>query len=40
MAIWDDHDFGTNDGGADFRHKDQTQQLFLDFFGEPAADSA
>jgi alkaline phosphatase D len=35
MAIWDDHDFGTNDGGADFPFKEQTRELFLDFFGEP-----
>lgn len=35
MAVWDDHDYGINDGGADFPLKDQTQQLFLDFFDEP-----
>ncbi len=33
LATWDDHDFGVNDGGADFPKKDESQQLFLDFFG-------
>lgn len=35
MAVWDDHDYGINDGSADFLLKDQSQQLFLDFFDEP-----
>ena len=35
MAVWDDHDYGTNDGHADFDLKEESQQLFLDFFGEP-----
>lgn len=33
MATWDDHDFGVNDGGADYPKRDESQQLFLDFFG-------
>ena len=33
LATWDDHDFGVNDGGADYPKKDESQQLFLDFFG-------
>ena len=32
-ATWDDHDFGVNDGGAEYPKKDESQQLFLDFFG-------
>ena len=36
MAVWDDHDYGINDGSADFPLKDESQQLFLDFFDEPA----
>ena len=36
MAVWDDHDYGINDGSADFPLKEQSQQLFLDFFNEPA----
>lgn len=35
LATWDDHDYGVNDGGADFPKKKETQQLFLDFFGVP-----
>ena len=35
MAVWDDHDYGINDGGADFVLKDESQKLFLDFFDEP-----
>ena len=33
LATWDDHDFGVNDGGADFPKKVESQQLFLDFWG-------
>ena len=36
MAVWDDHDYGINDGSADFSLKDESQQLFLDFVDEPA----
>ena len=36
MAVWDDHDYGINDGSADFPLKDESQQLFLDFIDEPA----
>jgi len=32
LATWDDHDYGQNDGGADFAHKEQAEQLFLDFW--------
>lgn len=35
LATWDDHDYGVNDGGADYPKKDESQQLFLDFFGIP-----
>jgi len=35
-AVWDDHDFGLNDGGAEHPNKRQTQKVFLDFFGTPA----
>jgi len=35
MATWDNHDYGTHDGGAEFPLKDMTQKQFLDFFGEP-----
>lgn len=39
VAIWDDHDFGINDGGADYPQKEASRQLMLDFWQEPA-DSA
>ena len=32
FSIWDDHDFGINDGGADYRHKRRAQELYLDFW--------
>lgn len=35
MAIWDDHDYGLNDGGADFAHKQPSKDAFLRFWGEP-----
>jgi alkaline phosphatase D len=36
MAVWDDHDFGLNDGGADFPRKEESRDLFLDFLDVPA----
>ncbi|RNC48840.1 alkaline phosphatase [Trypanosoma cruzi] len=33
MGVWDDHDMGKNDGGAEYADKDATQQFFLDFLG-------
>lgn len=35
IGTWDDHDFGENDGGADYPMKKDSQQLFLDFFEVP-----
>ncbi len=32
LAIWDDHDFGVNDGGGDFALKRQSEALFFDFW--------
>jgi len=31
-AIWDDHDYGRNDGGADYPHKQGAKDLFLTHF--------
>ena len=31
-AIWDDHDYGKNDGGAEYPLKEQAQKLFLEFW--------
>lgn len=33
--MWDDHDYGKNDGDKTFPFKEQTRQLWLDAFGEP-----
>jgi alkaline phosphatase D len=38
LATWDDHDFGANDAGEEFVHKDESQRMFLDFFGAAATD--
>lgn len=38
MAIWDDGDFGENDGGADFPFKQQSKDEFLKFWRAPAND--
>ena len=35
MATWDNHDYGTHNGGADFDLKEVSKRIFLDFFGEP-----
>ncbi len=32
MGTWDDHDYGLNDGGAEYVKKDSVQPIFLDFF--------
>ncbi len=34
LATWDDHDYGANDAGAEYPKKAESQQIFLDFFGE------
>ena len=36
MAMWDDHDYGMNDGGVEFEGKLQAKQALLDFFKLPA----
>ena len=38
LAVWDDHDYGLNDGGAEFAHKAVSKELFLDFWNAPASD--
>jgi len=39
IAIWDDHDFGENDAGLEYPKKEESRQVMLDFWDEPA-DSA
>jgi alkaline phosphatase D len=36
LGTWDDHDYGMNDLGADWIGREEAQQHFLDFYGEPA----
>jgi alkaline phosphatase D len=38
LTVWDDHDYGSNDGGGDFPHKAVSKELFLDFWKVPAGD--
>ena len=33
IGIWDDHDYGVNDGGKEFVKKKETKALMLDFLG-------
>lgn len=35
LATWDDHDYGGNDAGTDYPRKIESQQILLDFLGEP-----
>ena len=37
-AIWDDHDYGLNDGGKNYPFKEQAKELFLDFWDIPLDD--
>lgn len=38
LAIWDDHDFGLNDGGGDYPYKKDTEKMFLNFWNIPQSD--
>lgn len=38
LATWDDHDYGRNDAGGDFPHKERAKALFLEFWNVPADD--
>jgi alkaline phosphatase D len=38
LAVWDDHDYGLNDGGVDFAHKQTSKDEFLRFWRVPASD--
>ena len=35
IGVWDDHDYGLNDGGKEFGPREQSQQVLLDFLDEP-----
>jgi alkaline phosphatase D len=38
LAIWDDHDYGMNDGGAGFAHRQASKDAFLQFWQAGAND--
>lgn len=39
LAIWDDHDFGRNDGGGDFGFKTSAETIFEHYWGAAAGDA-
>ena len=38
LAVWDDHDYGANDGGVEFAHKQASKDAFMAFWRLPADD--
>ncbi|MFM7671035.1 MAG: alkaline phosphatase D family protein [Bacteroidota bacterium] len=36
LATWDDHDFGRNDAGKHYPYKEESKEIFLTHFKEPA----
>ena len=38
VGIWDDHDYGINDGNKNFASKSESKEFFLDFIGAPKND--
>lgn len=36
LAVWDDHDYGANDAGQEYPRKEESRQIFLDFWQVPA----
>ncbi len=34
LAVWDDHDYGVNDGGAEYPKRVEAQKEFLDFWSD------
>lgn len=38
IGVWDDHDYGKNDGGAEYPMKEASKKLFLHFIGAGAND--
>ena len=35
FAVWDDHDYGQNDAGKEYTMKEESKNIFLDFWSEP-----
>ncbi|AKD57407.1 alkaline phosphatase D family protein [Spirosoma radiotolerans] len=40
IGVWDDHDYGVNDGGKEYPRRKESQQLMLDFLDVPATNSS
>ncbi len=38
LYVWDDHDYGANDGGAEYPFKEKAQELFLKAWNIPKTD--
>jgi len=38
LGTWDDHDYGLNDGGIEYKQKKEVQQILLDFLDVDAQD--
>ena len=38
LAVYDDHDYGLNDGGKEYAKRKESAQMCLDFFGVPKDD--
>ncbi|MFO7743911.1 MAG: alkaline phosphatase D family protein [Psychroflexus sp.] len=32
IGVWDDHDYGKNDAGKEWKYRDEAKSLFMDFF--------
>ena len=37
IGVWDDHDYGVNDGGKEYPMRKESQQVMLDFLDVPAS---
>ncbi len=35
VGVWDDHDYGMNNGDKSFKRKNELREIYLDFIGEP-----
>jgi alkaline phosphatase D len=35
IATWDDHDYGENDAGKEYPRKEESKEIFLEFWNEP-----
>ena len=37
-GLWDDHDYGANNGGGSYKHKEQSREIFETFFAQNLSD--